>query len=424
MAPSALPVGDPVPADGSFPLTIRQALQARADIPLGLYVHIPFCSVRCGYCDFNTYTAEDLGPGASRQSYPDTLIEELRFSRGVLDSAAAPARELSTVFFGGGTPTLLPAEELGRILGTARDLYGFRADAEITAEANPDTVTLDSARTLAEAGFTRISLGMQSAVPHVLRTLDRTHDPRNVPAAVDAARSAGLEVSVDLIYGTPGESLEDWRASLEAAISMSPDHVSAYSLIVEEGTAMAAAVKRGQLPDIDGDDHADKYMLADELLRAAGYDWYEVSNWARSPETRSEHNLNYWLDSDWWGAGPGAHSHMAGLRWWNVKHPAAYAQRLHGGTTPGHGREKLDEESLALEHLMLRLRIAEGLDIAQYSRLPGAEEISSARLDQLAAQGLLEREALTPTPEHPAGRAVLTLNGRLLADAVTHQLSS
>ncbi len=205
------------------------------------------------------------------------------------------------MFFGGGTPTLLPAEELGRILGTARDLYGFRADAEITAEANPDTVTLDSARTLAEAGFTRISLGMQSAVPRVLRTLDRTHDPRNVPAAVDAARSAGLEVSVDLIYGTPGESLEDWRASLEAAISMSPDHVSAYSLIVEEGTAMAAAVKRGQLPDIDGDDHADKYMLADELLRAAGYDWYEVSNWARSPETRSEHNLNYWLDSDWWG---------------------------------------------------------------------------------------------------------------------------
>ncbi|WP_147106221.1 radical SAM family heme chaperone HemW [Nesterenkonia populi] len=423
MAPSALPLGDPAPADGSFPPEVLQALPARAGKPLGLYVHIPFCSVRCGYCDFNTYTAEDLGPGASRQSYPDTLISELEFARRVLDEAGAPARALSTVFFGGGTPTLLPAEDLARILAAVRELFGCVPGAEITTEANPDTVTPESARVLAEAGFTRISLGMQSAVPDVLAVLDRTHDPRNVPAAVEAARSAGLQVSLDLIYGTPGESLADWRESLEAAIGMGPDHISAYSLIVEEGTAMAAAVRRGELPDVDGDDHADKYLLADELLSAAGYGWYEVSNWSTSQATRSQHNLNYWLDSDWWGAGPGAHSHLAGLRWWNAKHPAAYAQRLHQGISPGQGREVLDAEAQALEHLMLRLRIAEGLDIAEHNALPGSATVSPEALAQLAAEGLIEPEKARRTSSHPQGRAVLTLRGRLLADAVTHRLA-
>lgn len=426
--PSALPLGDPLPADGSFPQEVLAALPGRADRPFGLYVHIPFCSVRCGYCDFNTYTAEDLGPGASRQSYPDTLIGELEFARGVLDAAGAPERPLSTVFFGGGTPTLLPAGELARILASARELFGFRPGAEITTEANPDTVTPQSAQVLADAGFTRISLGMQSAVPSVLATLDRTHDPLNVPKAVEAARSAGLEVSLDLIYGTPGESVEDWRRSLEAAVVMAPDHISAYSLIVEEGTAMAAQIRRGTLPDIDPDDQAEMYLLADELLGTAGYRWYEVSNFSVSGDTRSEHNLNYWLDADWWGAGPGAHSHLAGMRWWNAKHPAAYAQRLHAGTTPGQGREILDAEAKVLEHLMLRLRIREGLDVAEYNALPelseiGGEQISEQELGRLVREGLIDQEAARPSPAHPQGRAVLTLKGRLLADGVTRRLA-
>lgn len=425
--PSTLPLGDPVPADGGFPLPVQHALPARASVPFGLYVHIPFCSVRCGYCDFNTYTAEDLGPGASQVSYPDTLISELVFGRAVLDSMGVPERPLDTVFFGGGTPTLLPAAELARILGRARELFGFRVDAEITTEANPDTITVETAQVLADAGFTRLSLGMQSAVPHVLKTLDRTHDPANVERAVHAARAAGLQVSLDLISGTPGESMEDWRTSLAHAVALQPDHISAYSLIIEDGTAMASKIKRGALPDIDPDDQADKYLITDEVLGAAGFGWYEVSNFSTSAQTRSEHNLNYWLDSDWWGAGPGAHSHMAGLRWWNVKHPAAYAQRLSSGATPGHGRELLADEDKVLEYLMLRLRLAEGLDVAEYNALPElartqGDTISAVALSSLVQDGLIELEATTPTPAYPQGRAVLTLRGRLLADAVTRRL--
>lgn len=425
--PAPLPLGDPVPADGTFPAAVLDRLASRSDKPLGLYVHIPFCSVRCGYCDFNTYTAEDLGPGASRDSYPDTLIRELEFAAKVLEASGAPPRRLSTIFFGGGTPTLLPAADLARILSRTAELFGFADDAEITTEANPDTVTADSAQVLAEAGFTRLSLGMQSAVPGVLRVLDRTHDPDNVPAAHQAAREAGLETSLDLIYGSPGESLDDWRTSLEAAVALGPDHISAYSLIVEEGTAMAAKIRRGELADVDPDDQADKYLLADELLSEAGYHWYEVSNFSTGRATRSRHNLNYWLDSDWWGAGPGAHSHLAGLRWWNVKHPAAYAQRLHQGVSAGHGRELLDDEAIVLEHLMLRLRIADGLDVAVYNGLPelrgsGGSRITAAQLQQLADEGLIDQAAAAPSSSAAEGRAVLTLKGRLLADAVTRRL--
>lgn len=426
--PATLPLGDPMPADGSFPDAVLRALPSRADNPLGLYVHIPFCSVRCGYCDFNTYTAEDLGPGASRESYPDTLIRELEHAAQLMEASGAPRRRLSTIFFGGGTPTLLPPEQLNRILRRAIELFGLEPGAEVTTEANPDTVTPQVAESLAAAGFTRLSLGMQSAVPHVLATLDRTHQPQNVPTAHKAAREAGLQTSLDLIYGTPGESLQDWRASLEQAAALAPDHISAYSLIVEEGTAMAVKVKRGLLPNIDGDDHADKYQLADELLAAAGYQWYEVSNWSTAQHTRSQHNLNYWLDSDWWGAGPGAHSHLAGLRWWNVKHPAAYAQRLLTGMAPGHGRELLSAEDRALEHLMLRLRIAEGLDVQAYQNEEAVQEgsadsINPTQLRQLAAEGLVEEGATHPSAQHPQGRIVLTLQGRLLADAVTRRLA-
>lgn len=415
--PSALPLGDPVPADGSLPASAAARLPGRASTPLGLYVHIPFCTVRCGYCDFNTYTAEDLGPGASRGSYPDTLISELRLGRGVLDAAGDPGRALSTVFFGGGTPTLLPAAELARILAAAVDLFGLESDAEITTEANPDTLDDEAAETLARAGFTRVSIGMQSAVPEVLATLDRTHDPANVSRAVRACREAGLQVSLDVISGTPGESLQDWRRTLEAVVDLAPDHVSAYSLIVEEGTAMAAKIRRGELPDVDPDDQAEKYLMTDEVLTRAGHRWYEVSNYSTGEKTRSRHNLHYWLDADWWGAGPGAHSHVAGVRWWNVKHPAAYAQRLGAGTSPGHGREVPDSEAAALEHLMLRLRTSQGLDVEAQRSLPGAVPIEDAQLWGLVGEGLAESGPMRD------GRVVLTLRGRLLADAVTRRLA-
>ncbi|MGZ5402243.1 MAG: radical SAM family heme chaperone HemW, partial [Aeromicrobium sp.] len=292
--------------------------------PFGVYVHVPFCSVRCGYCDFNTYTADELGEGATRASYADTAIAEIRQAASLLVEASP----IETVFFGGGTPTQLPPGDLVRILSALRDSFGFVPGIEVTTEANPDSVTPESLATLCEGGINRISFGVQSAVRHVLATLDRTHRPEGVPDAVRWARAAGFEqLSVDLIYGTPGESMDDWRRSLDHAISLEPDHVSAYALIVEQGTALARRVSRGEVAVPDDDEMADKYILADSLLEAAGLGWYELSNWARDEASRCRHNELYWEGADWWGVGPGAHSHIDGNRWWNVKHPAAYANR-------------------------------------------------------------------------------------------------
>ena len=260
--PSVLPLGDPAPADGLLP---AQVVDGAAERAFGLYVHIPFCAVRCGYCDFNTYTATELGGGASQDAYAGTAISRSWPWRGrLLADSGLPARPLSTVFFGGGTPTLLPAEDLARILTAAVDAWGLEPGAEVTTEANPDSVTAESLQLLADAGFTRVSFGMQSAVPHVLKVLDRTHTPSRVPQVVQWARDAGLAVSLDLIYGTPGESLADWRHSLETALSYGPDHISAYALIVEDGTKLAAQIRRGEVPGIDDDDHAAKYELADQ----------------------------------------------------------------------------------------------------------------------------------------------------------------
>lgn len=316
--PSALPLGDPAPADGLLPPQVLDGVEHRT---FGLYVHIPFCAVRCGYCDFNTYTAKELGGGASQDAYAGTAVAEVDFAARAMEASGLPARKISTVFFGGGTPTLLPAEDLARILAAAVGHWGLESGAEVTTEANPDSVTPESLKLLADAGFTRVSFGMQSAVPHVLKVLDRTHSPERVPQAVQWARDAGLDVSLDLIYGTPGESMNDWRTSLETALSYAPDHISAYALIVEEGTKLAAQMRRGEVPGIDDDDHAAKYELADELISAAGLSWYEVSNWSRTPGHACRHNLAYWRGDDWWGVGPGSHSHMGGVRWWNVKHP-------------------------------------------------------------------------------------------------------
>ena len=422
--PSVLPEGDPAPADGRLPAhtasTVRRAAASGTPRTFSLYVHVPFCEVRCGYCDFNTYTAQDLGPGASRSSYAGTVAGELDFAAGALAGSGVPARPLETVFFGGGTPTLLPAADLVGILGRARGVFGLAPGAEVTTEANPDSVTPQSLAELAAGGFTRVSFGMQSAVPHVLATLDRTHRPENVPAAVGWAREAGLEVSLDLIYGTPGESLEDWRTTLEAALALRPDHVSAYSLIVEEGTKFGATVRRGVQADVDPDDQADKYLLADELLGEAGYRWYEISNWALDPQDRgvhrARHNMAYWRDQDWWGAGPGAHSHVAGVRFWNAKHPAAYAQRLASGVSPSVGREEPDAEARFLERVMLGVRLAEGLETSVLDAAPDGGARARTEIAAMIAEGLLDGRAAV------AGRLVPTLQGRLLDDAIVRRL--
>ncbi|WP_255768959.1 radical SAM family heme chaperone HemW [Pseudarthrobacter sulfonivorans] len=405
--PSVLPLGDPAPSDGLLPAQAKDGAEHRA---FGLYVHIPFCAVRCGYCDFNTYTATELGGGASQDAYADTAISEVRLAGRVLTASGLPARTMSTVFFGGGTPTLLPAEDLARILGAAVDVWGLEEGAEVTTEANPDSVTPESLAVLKGAGFTRVSFGMQSAVPHVLKVLDRTHTPSRVPQVVQWAREAGLGVSLDLIYGTPGESLDDWRYSLETALSYEPDHISAYALIVEDGTKLAAQIRRGEVPGIDDDDHADKYELADQLIGEAGLSWYEVSNWSRTPEQACRHNLAYWHGDDWWGIGPGAHSHAGGVRWWNVKHPTAYAGRLAQGLSPAAGRETLDAETRDMERVMLEARLVSGLPIA-----------TLAASGRRAVAGLMA-EGLVDAPAAVKGRLVLTLKGRLLADAVVRRI--
>jgi oxygen-independent coproporphyrinogen-3 oxidase len=411
--PSALPLADPAPADGALPDSV---VDGAAERNLGIYVHVPFCRVRCGYCDFNTYTADELR-GAKRTDYAGQAVAEIELGGAILDRAGLPPRPVSTVFFGGGTPTMLPVADLAAMLAAIQSTWGLESGAEVTTEANPDSVDAAYLGSLAEAGFTRVSFGMQSAVPSVLATLERTHDPERVPLVVEWARAAGLDVSLDLIYGTPGESLAEWRRSLEHAIAQAPDHLSAYSLIVEDGTKLARQIRRGEVAEPDEDLQADMYELADALLSAAGYEWYEVSNWARGSrgpsagiEHRSRHNLAYWQGHDWWGVGPGAHSHVGGVRWWNVKHPAAYAERILAGVSPAAGRETLDAETRRVERVLLGTRIRDGLTIAEL------EAPARTAIAGLIADGLVNGAAAV------RGSVELTLRGRLLADAVVRRL--
>ncbi len=386
-----LPLGEPVPASGALPE--GTVVGGR---PFGLYLHVPFCLTRCGYCDFNTYT--DLG--GLQASYADAAISEVRLARQVLGDVDLPVQ---TVFVGGGTPTLLPSRDLVRVLGAVRDEFGLAEGAEVTTEANPDSVTPASLRVLREGGFTRVSFGMQSAVPHVLATLDRTHTEGRPQEAVAEAFSEGFaQVSLDLIYGTPGESDADWQRSLDAVHEARPTHVSAYALIVEEGTRLGRQVARGELPAPDDDVLADRYLMASEALEGR-LPWYEVSNWGEP----CRHNLAYWRGDDWWGIGPGAHSHVGGVRWWNGKHPAPYAAALAQGRSPAAGREVLSHDDRRVERVLLELRLREGLPL-DVLRPEGR-----AAAHRHAEDGLLELDG---------DRAVLTLRGRLLADAVVRDL--
>lgn len=414
------------------------------------YVHVPYCLRRCGYCDFNTYSNLSLGSGV--EGYAAALLREVGLYAPDCSGAEAACRDgehkggagheggaggvdpggvggagagrqnavphdgraLTSVFFGGGTPTVLPATDLVRVLRGLRQTFGLMPGAEVTTEANPDTVTPQYLDTLAAGGFTRVSFGMQSAIPAVLETLDRTHQQQHLVAGVRAARAQGLEVSVDLIYGTPGESLADWRASLDAALELGVDHVSCYALVIEPGTALGRALAQGEITPVDPDDQADKYELADETLSAAGLEWYEISNWA-CPGHECRHNLAYWRDQDWYGFGPGAHSHLGSARFWNLRHPAKWAQSLRAGHRPIDGQEIITGESARLEKLLLNLRLRQGLDLGEYAREFGVDAAALlSEAHELAGEGLLDDNG---------GRAVLTRRGRLLADTVIQRLA-
>jgi putative oxygen-independent coproporphyrinogen III oxidase len=396
-------VGDPVPAGGTLP---AGALRGLAGRPFGVYVHVPFCATRCGYCDFNTYTAGELGSSSSPSAWLDALQRELDLAVRVLGTPV-PA---DTVFVGGGTPSLLGADGLAAVLNALRESLGVAPGAEVTTEANPESTAPEFFAGIAAAGYTRVSLGMQSAAPHVLAVLDRVHTPGRPVAAAAQARAAGIaHVSLDLIYGTPGETGDDLAASLDAVLGAGVDHVSAYALVVEAGTALARRVARGELPAPDDDVLAERYEQIDATLSAAGLHWYEVSNWASSAECQCRHNVGYWVDGNWWGAGPGAHSHVGGVRWWNVKHPARYAAALAGGRSPAAGREILTAEQRYTERVMLGLRLAAGLPL-EVLDAPGRAAADQACADKLATMA--------------GDRLVLTLRGRLLADTVVRNLLS
>jgi len=379
---------------------------------LAFYVHIPYCARRCGYCDFNTYTPSELSLGsdpsaiaAISESYLDLVVREISLAKAVTQASHVP-----TIFFGGGTPTLLEPRDLGRVITAISSHFEVTPECEITIEANPDTITPEKLAGLREAGFNRISFGMQSAVLHVLASLDRTHNPANVERAVSAARSAGFdELSVDLIYGTPGESMADWEQSVDQALSLPITHISAYALIVEPGTKLGAQVKRGEVIMPDDDETADKYILADEKFNSAGFDWYELSNWAKSG-SECKHNITYWQGGDWWGAGPGAHSHVQGRRFWNVKHPTTYREKITTLGNPMADEEVLDTAAQQSERVMLELRMRSGISYSSYS-----PEVV-AGLKEYLAEGYLEQSAWQD------GRLVLTQRGRLIADRIVRQI--
>jgi len=377
--------------------------------PLSLYLHVPFCASRCGYCDFNTYTATELGDGVDRASFHEHLAAEITMAARQLSAT----HRVDTVFVGGGTPTLIGAGALNHLIAHIRDEFDVAPDLEVTTEANPDSVDEPMLTELKAGGFTRISFGLQSSAPHVLQVLERTHTPGAGGKAAQLARSAGFEhVNLDVIYATPGESDDDVQRTLDEVLESGVDHVSAYSLIVEQGTALARRVDRGELPAPDDDVAADRYELIDDRLQKAGLDWYEVSNWSK-PGGECRHNLAYWRNRDWWGIGPGAHSHLDGTRWWNVKHPRTYANRITADLSPMQEQEVTTAEQQRLERIMMGLRLAEGLPVVDLEL--NDDDIA------VVSEGLIDEGLIDPgVLAH--GRLALTRRGRLLADAVVRRL--
>lgn len=377
---------------------------------LAFYIHIPYCIKRCGYCDFNTYTPGELqistGLAEVSNSYIDLLIKEIRLARAqVVENTVVPS-----IFFGGGTPSLMQASDIGRVISAIKSEFNLSLDAEITMECNPDTVSKESLAQFKEVGVNRVSFGMQSAVKHVLETLDRTHNPDNLLQVTTWAQQIGFkEISVDLIYGTPGESICDWQTSIDSALSLPITHISAYALIIEEGTKLAGQIKRGQVQPVDDDSAAEKYLIADRAFTAAGFNWYELSNWAK-PNSASKHNLAYWSGDNWWGAGPGAHSHLNGKRFWNVKHPNLYREKLQSDQSPIAGSEFLAQSQIESERLMLSIRLPTGVakkTLSEQQIFELSEYVGSGHLDQ---------------SNWNDGRATLTVDGRLIADRILRKI--
>ena len=376
---------------------------------LAFYIHIPYCVKRCGYCDFNTYTPSELKLANAlsevSSSYIDLLLLEIKQAKEKVGSASVPS-----IFFGGGTPSLMEPSDIGRVIAQIREEFVLNSDAEITMECNPDTVSKKTLAAFRETGVNRVSFGMQSAVPHVLATLDRTHNPENLLQVTTWAKEVGFsQISVDLIYGTPGETLTDWQKTIDTALSLPITHISAYALIIEEGTKLAAQIKRGEVAPVDDDLAAEKYLLADKEFTAAGFAWYELSNWAK-PNSLSKHNLAYWLGENWWGAGPGAHSHLNGKRFWNVKHPNLYKEKIHSNKSPIADSEELEEIQINSEKLMLSLRLPSGVRKESLNQ----EQISE--LSEYVQSGHLDLSNWNQ------GRATLTLEGRLIADQILRQI--
>lgn len=394
---SQMPEGEVPPANGSLPIDRVENLTNRA---FSFYLHVPYCSSRCGYCDFNTYTMNELGEDHSAQ-WLDGVRKEIQLAKKVLGKTP----EVSTIFIGGGTPTLLPASDLIQAVNEIEENFGFRENIEITTEANPDSVSAKQLEELRNGGINRISFGMQSAVSSVLKVLERTHNPENVAKAVQMTRAVGFEqINLDLIYGTPSETIRDLQTSLDAVLELNVDHVSAYALIVEDGTRLARAISTGAIAKPDDDDMADKYKVIDDTLAKNGFDWYEVSNWAK-PNSECQHNIHYWKSDNWWGVGPGAHSHINGVRWWNEKLPRIWTDKLNNETSPANAREILDSKTTDIENIMLLMRLSTGIK---------SDLLSKSKVHQLVADGLVEISDNSVS---------LTFTGRLLADRVIDQLT-
>lgn len=394
---AALPEGSPAPLDGNI-----TNLFDLVNKPFSLYVHVPYCSKRCGYCDFNTYTPSELDREDQIESWLNSAVKEIELARRVLKEELT----IDTIFFGGGTPSLLDSNTVDNFIQSIKSNFKLKPGLEITIEANPDSITEEKSQRWLNSGINRVSIGMQSSTKEVLKKLDRTHNPDNVSHSVDILKKSGFDnFSLDLIYGTPGESLNDWENSLKDAIALNPPHISAYSLVIEPGTKMGAQLNRGEISQVNDDEAADKYQLADEMLNKNNYSWYEISNWAKK-DKECKHNLNYWLGNNWWGIGPGAHSHVNGVRWWNHKLPKVWRELLEKQNSPALAREVLSEDQIRSEQIMLLSRLRTGL---------GNHELDENRIENLIANQLATLDA---------NKIVLTLKGRLLADEVFRQLSA